>query len=118
MEKQDKQNEKDNNEEQKPEEVIIHKGLFIANERRKKKGGRIKSTSMDNKIEVPDAFEVLHEAEVEWIEIRRYDRKQKKGKNPQKNKKEHEKKNVKSKFVEKEVQKPKKQKYVLKKEPT
>lgn len=30
----------------------IHKGIYIANQRRKGRGGRIKSNSIDNKIQV------------------------------------------------------------------
>ena len=56
----------------------IHKGLFIADERRKGDQGRIKSQSIDNKIDVQfkRGQAVLHESEVEWVEIRRYNRKE------------------------------------------
>lgn len=58
---------------------MIHKGLFIADERRKGDGGRIKSQSIPNKIDVQFSRDqrVLHESEVEWVEIRRYNRKEK-----------------------------------------
>ena len=51
-------------EKQDQKEQVVHRGLYIANERRKRKGGRIKSMSIDNKIEVFDDFELLHESEV------------------------------------------------------
>ena len=38
---------------------------------------------MDNKIEIYDDYELLHESEVEWVEVRRYNKNERnqKGKN-------------------------------------
>lgn len=54
------------------EKRVVHKGIYINNERRKKDGGRIRCDEMENKIEIYGKNCSIHETEVEWIEIRRY----------------------------------------------
>ena len=56
----------DKKEKEQSKKDVIHKGLFIADERRKGYGGRIKSQSIPNKIDVQLGRNqgVLHESEV------------------------------------------------------